>query len=111
MFEYLMPPLLLGSYPGTLLYQTAEAAIDQQIDTRDLAKVDAVKDNVDRPLPIDLISHRHQTAREQSFINAFQQSRPEFAVKAHGNANHIMRNLVNGPGCHLCDLCASARIL
>ena len=32
MFEYLMPPLLLGSYPGTLLYQTAEAAIDQQID-------------------------------------------------------------------------------
>ena len=32
MFEYLMPPLLLGSYPGTLLYQTAEAAVDQQID-------------------------------------------------------------------------------
>jgi cyclic beta-1,2-glucan synthetase len=32
MFEYLMPPLLLGSYPGTLLYQTAEAAIEQQID-------------------------------------------------------------------------------
>ncbi len=34
MFEYLMPPLLLGSYPGTLLYQTAEAAIDQQIVAR-----------------------------------------------------------------------------
>ncbi len=32
MFEYLMPPLLLGSYPGTLLYQTAEAAVEQQID-------------------------------------------------------------------------------
>jgi cyclic beta-1,2-glucan synthetase len=32
MFEYLMPPLLLGSYPGTLLYQTAEAAIEQQIE-------------------------------------------------------------------------------
>lgn len=31
MFEYLMPPLLLRSYPDTLLYQSSLAAIDQQI--------------------------------------------------------------------------------
>ncbi len=31
MFEYLMPPLLMRSYPETLLYQSCEAAVDQQI--------------------------------------------------------------------------------
>ncbi len=31
MFEYLMPPLLLGSYPGTLLYQTTHAVVEHQI--------------------------------------------------------------------------------
>jgi len=31
MFEYLMPPLLLRTYPDTLLYQSSLAAIDQQI--------------------------------------------------------------------------------
>ncbi|MFN8489340.1 MAG: glucoamylase family protein [Caldilineaceae bacterium] len=31
MFEYLMPPLLLHIYPGTLLYASCYAAVDQQI--------------------------------------------------------------------------------
>ncbi len=31
MFEYLMPPLLMHSYPGTLLNQSAQAIIDHQI--------------------------------------------------------------------------------
>jgi len=32
LFEYLMPPLLLGSYPGTLLDQSSRAAVRGQID-------------------------------------------------------------------------------
>ncbi len=31
MFEYLMPPLLMNSYPGTLLAQSGQAVVDHQI--------------------------------------------------------------------------------
>ncbi|MBY0550605.1 MAG: hypothetical protein K2W95_25220 [Candidatus Obscuribacterales bacterium] len=32
MFEYLMPLLVMPTYPGTLLYQTCKAAVDRQIE-------------------------------------------------------------------------------
>ena len=84
--------------------------VDQKIDAGDFGELDPIKNDVDRPLPINLISHRSQAPGKKGFIYTFQQSRPDFAVKTHRNANHIMRNLVDVLRHSLCDLCASARI-
>lgn len=78
---------------------------DQQIDARNFAKFDTVKNDIDRPLSINFIPHHRQSTRQQRLIDAFQQAGSDFAVQPHGNANQIVRDLMDMRSHFLCDLC------
>jgi hypothetical protein len=85
-----------------------QTIIDQQIDTRDLSKVDAIENDIDRPLPINFISHGSQTPGKKCLINAFQQPRTDLAMQTHRNPDHVMRNIIDMPS-HVSAISAPLR--
>lgn len=78
---------------------------DQQIHARHFAKIDTVKNNVYRPLPINLISHHRQSTGQQRLIDAFQQAWSNLTMESHRNTNQIVGNLIDVRSHCLCDLC------
>jgi len=66
-----------------------QSLVNKEIDTKSGVKGHAVKMNVYRPLSRNPKSHSPQLARQNSFINALKQPRPQIAV-------HMQRNIENG---------------
>ena len=69
--------------------------VHQQIDAKRSFEAHSIVMYVDRHLPIDLPTRARQACRKDSFVDAFKQSRPKFAVNLDGRIDNLCADAIN----------------
>ena len=82
--------------------------LDEDVDPKRTREPHTFIVDIDRLLPVNLVTEFLQLCGKDGLIDTFEQSRSEIAMHLHGDADHISTDSVDVSHCALCVLCAFA---
>jgi hypothetical protein len=85
-----------GVQPFYRFHFDQHLAVDQQVDPESGVKAQAIKYDIDRLLPMDLITKLCEPAGEHHLVNGLEQTWSELAVYSNRLVENVSADFING---------------